>query len=73
MCYNSTVCFKIRVIKFIFYCNSIIAEPLPNFQSKFSQKEEVGSYNNIALNQRYILVEDRVIPRCIDLGDTIPS
>ena len=51
----------------------MIAEPLPNFQTQFSKKEEVGSYDNIALNQRYILVEDRVIPRCIDLGDTIPS
>ena len=30
----------------------MISEPLPNFQTHFSQKEEVGSYDNIALSQR---------------------
>ena len=26
---------------------------LPNYKTQFSQKEEVGSYDNIALNQRH--------------------
>ena len=33
----------------------MISKPLPNFKSQFSQKEEVGSYDNIALNQRFSL------------------
>ena len=39
------------VIKFKFCCNSMISQPLPNFKTQFSQKYEVGSYDNIALNQ----------------------
>ena len=34
----------------------MISQPLPNFKGQFSQKEKVGSYDNIALNQRYSLV-----------------
>ena len=48
MCCNPAVCFKIRVIKFKSYCNSKISQHL------FFQKEEVVSYDNIALNQRYV-------------------
>ena len=33
----------------------MISQPLPNFKSQFSQKEEVGSYDIIAPNQRYRL------------------
>ena len=54
MCCNLTVCSKIRVIKFKFCCNPMISQPLPNFKSQFSQKEEVGSYDNVALNQRFL-------------------
>ena len=31
----------------------MISQPLPNFKTQFYQKEEVGRYDNIALNQRY--------------------
>ena len=34
----------------------MISEPLPNFKTQYSQKEEVGSYDNIALNQRCISI-----------------
>ena len=56
MCCNPTVCFKIRVIKFKSYCNSKISQHLQNFKTLFFffQKEEVVSYDNIALNQRYV-------------------
>ena len=54
MCCNSTVCFATRVIKFKFCCNSVISQPLPNCKTQFSQKEEVGSYDKIALNQRFL-------------------
>ena len=50
MGWNPTVYFEIRVN---FYCNSMISQPLPNLQTQFSQKEEVGCYDHIALNQRY--------------------
>ena len=30
----------------------MISQPLPKFQTQFSQKEEVGTYDNIALNER---------------------
>ena len=50
---NPIVCFKTRVIGFKFCCNSTVSQPLPNFKSEFSPKDEVGSYDNIALNQRY--------------------
>ena len=53
MCCNPTVYFKIRVVKINLCCNSMISQPLPNYNTKFSQKERVGSYDNIALNQRY--------------------
>ena len=53
---NPTVCFQIWVIKFKFCCIDMILEPLPNFKTQFSQKEEVGSYDNTPLNQRYGLV-----------------
>ena len=52
MCCNPTVCCKIRVIKFNFCCNSMISQHLQNFGTQFSQKQEVGSYDNIVLNQR---------------------
>ena len=52
ICCYSTVCFKIRAIKFKFGCNSMISQSLANCKSQFSKKEEVGSYDNIALNQR---------------------
>ena len=55
MCCNRTVYFNIRVIQFKFYCNSMIPQPLPNFKSLFSQREEVGSYDNIAPNQRFTM------------------
>ena len=29
----------------------MISQPLPNFETQISQKEKVGSYENIALNQ----------------------
>ena len=53
MCCNTTICFKIRVIKYKFCCKYMISQPLPNFKSQFSQNVEAGSYDNIALNQRY--------------------
>ena len=56
MCCNSTVSFKIRVIKFNFCCNTMISKYLPNFKTQLSQKEEVGSYDNIALNQRIMIL-----------------
>ena len=31
----------------------MISKPLPNFKTQCSQKEEVGIYDNIALNQLY--------------------
>ena len=34
----------------------MISQPLPNLKTQFSQKEEVGSYDNIALNQRSVSV-----------------
>ena len=35
----------------------MISQPLPNFKTQFFfQKQEAGSYDNIALNQRYALV-----------------
>ena len=55
MCCNSKICYKIRVIKFKYYCNSIYSQLLPNLKTQFSQKEEVDSYDNIALNQRFVL------------------
>ena len=33
----------------------MISQSLSNLKSQFSQKEDVGSYDNIALNQRYCL------------------
>ena len=53
ICCNPTVCFIIRLIKFNFCCNSMISQPLSNLKTQFSSKEEVGTYDNIALNQRY--------------------
>ena len=50
---NRTIYFKTRVIKFKFCCNSMISQPLPNFKTQFSPKDEVGSYDNIEPNQRY--------------------
>ena len=35
----------------------MISQPLLNVESQFPQKEEVGSYDNIALNQRYDIYE----------------
>ena len=35
----------------------MISQPISNVESQFSQKEEVDSYDNIALNQRYYLYE----------------
>ena len=32
----------------------MISHPLPKFKTQFSQKKKVGSYDNIALNQRYL-------------------
>ena len=56
MCCNPTVCFNIRVIKFKFYCNSMIPQPLANFITVFFfQKDEAGSYDNIARTQRFAL------------------
>ena len=37
--------------------------PLPNFKSQFSEIEEVGSYDNIALNQRF----NPLLLQCADL------
>ena len=55
MCFcNTTVCFNFRVIKFQICGNYMILEPLPNFKTNFSQNEGDGTYDNIALNQRYI-------------------
>ena len=34
----------------------MISQPLPNFKTQFSQKEDVGSYDNIALNQHISLL-----------------
>ena len=51
---NPIVCFKIRARKFHFCCNSLILQPPPNFKTQFSQKEEVGGYDAIVLNQRYL-------------------
>ena len=48
---NPTVCFKIRLIKIKFCCNSIIVQPLPNVKTQFSQKEEDSGYDSIARNQ----------------------
>ena len=53
MYFNPTVCFKIKIIKFKFCCNSVVSQPLPNLKTQFSQKEDVDSYDNIALKQRY--------------------
>ena len=55
---NPTVCFKIWVIQFKFCCNSMISHPLLKFRTQFSQNEEVGSYDSIALNQRYSSTTD---------------
>ena len=55
MCCNPTVCFNIRMIQFKLCCKSMTSQPLPNFKREFSQKEEVGSYDNIALNQPYVV------------------
>ena len=51
MYYNPIVCFEVWVTKFRFCRNSMISQLLPNFQTQFSQKEEIASYDNIALNQ----------------------
>ena len=32
----------------------MILQPLPNFKTQFSPKDEVGSYDNIELNQRFV-------------------
>ena len=32
----------------------MVSKPIPNFQTQFSQREEVANYDNIALNQQYI-------------------
>ena len=50
MCCNPTICFKIWVIK--------LSQPLPNFKIQSSRKEEVGSYDNIALGQRNISLKN---------------
>ena len=50
---NHTVCSKVHVIRFKFWCNSMITQSLPNFKTQFSQKEEAGSYDNVALKQHY--------------------
>ena len=47
MCCNPTVCFEIRVIKVKFCRHYMISQPLPNFKTQFSQKEDVGSYDKI--------------------------
>ena len=65
MCCDPTVCFKIRVIKSNFCFNSMISQPLHNFIIRFSQKELVGSYDNIELNQRYVRVARRSLPKDI--------
>ena len=53
MCCNPTLCFNFQVIQFQFCGNSMVSEPLPNFKTQISRKDESGSYDNIALNQRY--------------------
>ena len=52
MCCNPTVCCIIQVLKFNFCCNSVISQPPPHFQTQFSQRKKVGSYDNIALSHR---------------------
>ena len=32
----------------------MILQPLPSFKTQFSPKDEVGSYDNIELNQRFV-------------------
>ena len=32
----------------------MILQPLPNFKTQFSPKDQVGSYDNIELNQRFV-------------------
>ena len=51
--FSSKNCLKIRVIKLKFCCNSMISQPPPNSRTQFSQKEKVGSYDKIALNQPF--------------------
>ena len=53
MCCNLTVCFKIRVMRCKICFNHMNSQPLPNLKTQFSQKEDAGSYDNTALNQRY--------------------
>ena len=53
MYFNRTVCFKIIANKFQFGSYSMISQPLPNLRTQFSTKDEVGTYDNIALNQRH--------------------
>ena len=61
---NRTICFRIRVTKFKFSCKSMISQPLPIFKPLFSPKDEVGSYDNIAPNQRYIKFKKECCESC---------
>ena len=40
----------------------MILQPLPNFKHKFSPKEEVVCYDNIALNQRIVVLKAYRMP-----------
>ena len=55
MCCNRTICFEIQIIKFKCCCNSMNSQAFPNFKTQLSPKDEVGSYENIALSQRYVV------------------
>ena len=57
---------KFELICLNFVLTPWISQTLPNFQSQFSQKkEEVGSNDNIALNQRCIQLEALVLSKII--------
>ena len=35
----------------------MISQPLQNFKTQFPRKDELGSYDNIALNQQYTVLK----------------
>ena len=54
ICSITTFFFQIRVIKCKFCSIYMISQLLPNFKTQFSKTDEVGSYDDIALYQRFL-------------------
>ena len=57
----SHILLKNSSINFKFCCNTMIPHLHPNVQTQFAEKEEVGSYDNIAMNQRIVIFQEYAV------------